>query len=208
MALERLNTPPAECLWAQLQEPSHDETGEYEDNFEITLVLDTANKDHKEFLNLIGKLHREAGGTANPNEKGHPVKNHYVKEEVTNDLGEKIMQKVYVEGKTCFDSGGQVIFGKKGNFIANGSLVIVGFSHRPYDVKGNKGVSMYLNYVVVRQLIEWTGEIDFDKTGVPKTDEYRVGDIVDTASPVDDNDIADEDVGKQDGSPVEDDLLF
>ena len=212
MSKERFVTPFAECLYPFLQQPKVDKDGNYEDVFEITLVLD--HKEHADLLKQIGSLYRAAGGTASVNEKGHPIKNHYTvdadknKTYIENKYQVRFKTKAeYVDHIVCFDSQGQVVWKEK-NFVANGSVVRVCWSFANYDNRGNKGVSLFLNYVQIKDLIEWRGEVNFDDSGFDKVEGYNAGDVVDIAEPADDIPMSEEDLNNQDGSPVEDDVPF
>lgn len=219
MSKERFITPFAECLYPFLQEAKHDPEGDYEDAFEITLVLD--HKEHAELLKQIGQLYKDAGGTVKMGEKYHPIKRHYIKEQATED-GKTIERKKYIDNKyqvrfktkaefvdhiVCFDSQGKVVWKEK-NFVANGSIVRVNWSYGFFNNKGNKGVSLFLNYIQIKELIEWTGSVDFESSGFDKTEGYESGDVVDIAEPPDNIPMSDEDLTGQDGSLVEDDLPF
>ena len=222
MKLERYTTPKAKCLWAFLQQPKHDPDGEYEDVFEITLLLENSNKEHQDLLNFITKAYRAAGGVADINKSGHPIKNHYELVDGKDESGEPVKIKQYIDNQyevrfktkaeytdhiVCFDSQLNVTWKEK-NFVANGSVVKVNWSYKPYNNKGNKGISLFLNYIQIIDLIEWTPEVTAETCGFEKEEGYQIGDNVETAEPVDNLPMSDEDLNGQDGSPVEDDLPF
>ena len=95
---------------------------------------------------------------------------------------------------------------RENNYVANESIVRVQWSYEFYDMAGNKGVSLYLEAVQVKELKEWMGK-GFDDFDFDTGEGYTKGDDVEkifegeTAEPGDD-------LGEQDGSPVEDDLPF
>ena len=210
MAKEIFYTPVAPCMWAFLQEPKIDPDGEYEDAYQISLVL--GHDTHAELLKQISELHKAAGGTAKTGEKGHPIKPHKTKNEdgtyteVPNFYEVRFKTKAEYAplGITTLDSSKNVIFREK-NFVANGSIVKVAWAFGNYNNKGNKGVALYLNAVQIKELIEWTGSFDVANSKF-EVDEngYKSGDTVEQA----DGGFPDEpgtDLGEQDGSPVEDD---
>ena len=213
MAKETQYTPEAPAMWAYLQEPKVDPTGEYEDAFQISLVL--GDKTHGELLNQIKALQKAAGGKMAVGDDGNPIKEHKTKNEdgtytvVPNFYEVRFKTKAEYAplGITTLDSSKNVIFRDK-NFVANGSIVRVAWSFGNYSVKGKKGVSLFLNAVQIKQLIEWTGGFDVASSKFEvDEDGYKSGDTVEQA----DGGFPDEpgtDLGVQDGSPVEDDLPF
>ena len=153
---ERFVTPKAKCLWANLQEPnvSTDET--IADAFQITLVL---GKEHKELLDQIAALHKDAGGIQEIGAKGHPIKFHYDEEKQKIPGWYEVRFKSlaqYVDHIPTFDAKGAKILREK-NFVANESVVHVSWSFKYYNTAGNKGVSLFLLGVQVIELIEWQG---------------------------------------------------
>ena len=153
---ERFVTPKAKCLWANLQEPnvSTDET--IADAFQITLVL---GKEHKELLDQIAALHKDAGGTQEIGDRGHPIKFHYDEEKQKIPGWYEVRFKSlaqYVDHIPTFDAKGAKILREK-NFVANESVVRVSWSFKYYNTAGNKGVSLFLLGVQVIELIEWQG---------------------------------------------------
>jgi hypothetical protein len=204
MAKEIMYTPFAPCMWAFLQEPKTDPEGEYEDAFQISLVL--SHDTHGELLKQISELHKAAGGTAKVGEKGHPIKPHKTKNEdgtyTAIDNKYEVRFKTKAEyaplAITTLDSQRKVIFREK-NFVANGSVVSVAWSFGNYNNKGNKGVSLFLNAVQIKELIEWSGSFDVENSKFEEIQGYETGDTVDVAFPVDDKDISPEDLNGQDG---------
>ena len=210
MAKETFYTPEAPCMWAFLQEPKVDPDGEYEDAYQISLVL---GKDtHAELLHQISELHKAAGGTAKPGDKGHPIKAHKTKNEdgtytvVPNFYEVRFKTKAEYAplGITTLDSSKNVIFRDK-NFVANGSVVSVAWTFSNYDNKGNKGVALFLNAVQIKDLIEWTGGFDVENSKFEvNEDGYKSGDTVEQADPG----FPDEpgsDLGEQDPGPISED---
>jgi len=209
MAKEIMYTPFAPCMWAFLQEPKVDPDGDYPDAYQISIVL--GHDTHADLLKQIGALHKAAGGTVIVGEKGHPIKHHKTKNEdgtyskVPNMYEVRFKTKAEYAplGITTLDMAKNVIFREK-NFVANGSVVSVAWSFSNYNNKGNKGVSLFLNAVQIKKLIEWTGGFDVESSEF-ETDEdgYKSGDAVEQADPgfpetTDDGE-------GQDGIPVEDD---
>ena len=213
MAKEIMYTPFAPCMWAFLQEPKIDKDGEYDDAYQINIVL--GHDTHADLLKQIGLLHKAAGGKVIVGEKGHPIKHHKTKNEdgtytkVPNMYEVRFKTKAEYAplGITTLDSSKKVIFRDK-NFVANGSVVSVAWSFSNYNNKGNKGVSLFLNAVQIKELIEWTGSFDVESSKFETNEDgYKSGDTVEQADPG----FPDEpgsDLGEQDGSPVEDDLPF
>ena len=205
---ETFYTPDCECLWAFLQEPKVDTEGDYPDAYQISIILDY--KEQADLLKQISELHKTAGGKAKVGEKGHPIKLHGVKNEdgdielVKNKYTIRFKTNAeYAElGITTLDSQKKQIFRKK-NFVANGSVVRVAWRFKNYDHKGNKGVSLFLDCVQIINLIEWSGGFDVDNSSFEKVEGYESGDTVDVAFPVDD--VPGDDIGEQDGVPVEPD---
>jgi hypothetical protein len=222
MSKETMYTPFCECRWAFLQLPKPAQ-GKFRSAFEITLVLD--KKEHAELLRQISSLNKDAGGPSQINEPKHPIKAYYEFDEVTNDSGERVKQKRFVDGKylvrfksfadtehapdhiNTFDSQGNIINREK-NFVANGSIVSVAWTFGTYENSAtDRGLSLYLDAVQIKELIEWKGK-DFEDLGFEKVQGYVSGDKVETADgfpeTTDDGEF-------QDGSPVEDetsDLSF
>ncbi|MHA2054595.1 MAG: hypothetical protein ACW99F_13465 [Candidatus Hodarchaeales archaeon] len=212
MAKETMYTPFTECLWAFLQVPKPAE-GKFKSIFQITLVFD--HKEHAEILKQLSDLNKAAKGPEKMGADGHPIKPHW--QYVTDDCGERIKQvipnKYQVRFKTnaegtyspdhimTYDSQGQIINRDK-NFVANGSIVCVSWSFGNYD----GGVSLYLNGVQIKELIEWKGKT-FEDLGFKKVEGYTSGDSVPA---VDGYQEPGDDLGEQDGSPTEeeDDLPF
>ena len=158
---EKFTTPFAECMYPFLQQPKVDPKGKYPDSFQIVLLL---KEEHKDLLNQISELHKEAGGTEKTGDKGHPIKFHEDVEKNTIEGIYRVLFKTLVEGKggfivdhvKTFDSKGVEIFKDK-NFLGNGSVVRVNWSYKFYDERGNKGVALFLNGVQIKKLIEWHG---------------------------------------------------
>ena len=204
MSKERFTTPFGECMYPFLQQPSIDKSdNNFPDVFKITLVC---TKEHDELLKQIIALYKDSGGTETLGEKGHPIKFHKTIEgkqvDGTFDIVFKSKAEFYDHIFTC-DSDGREIVRLK-NFVANGSVVRVNWSYAYYNKKGNKGVSLFLNGVQIRDLIEWQG-LGADEMGFNQVEGYKAGDDV----PVEfKSEPSDEDLNQQDGSPVEDDLPF
>ncbi len=202
MKKETMATPECECLYAFLQQPKIDQNPKFKDCFQITLVLD--HKEHSALLKQIAQLNKDAKGPTTIDMPGHPIKNHFEYKEGTKDKV-IIPNKYRVRFKTnaeytdhivTFDSQGKVLNRDK-NFIANGSIVSVGWSFGNYD----GGVSLYLDGVQIKELIEWKGKT-FEDLGFQKTQGYESGDSV---SQADEYVEPGDDIGEQDGVPVEDD---
>jgi len=49
--MDKFNTPKAKCLWANLQKPNIASSGDYRDSYQITLIMDQENSEHKSLLN-------------------------------------------------------------------------------------------------------------------------------------------------------------
>ena len=204
MAKETMYTPFTECLYAFLQVPRTDDKFGQKDRFEITLVFD--HKDHADILRQLSELNKEAKGPAEMGGKGHPIKPHWKK--VEDGTKQVISNKYRVRFKTnadlvdhimTFDSQGKIVNRDK-NFIANGSIVCVAWSFGFYE----GGVSLYLNGVQIKTLIEWKGKT-FEDLGFQKVQGYESGDSVPA---VDGYNETTDDGEAQDGSPVEDDPPF
>ena len=156
MAKEKFTTPFAKCLYPFLQQPKVDREGEYESVFQITLVL---TSEHKDLLNQISSLYKAAGGKVEIGEKGHPIKLHKDAE------GKVVPDSFTVSFKTKADFCDQIPtfdafsqkFNRESNFVANDSVVRVNWSFGNYNTAGNKGVSLFLNGVQVKDLVEWEG---------------------------------------------------
>ena len=207
---ETFYTPAAPAMWAYLQEPKVDPDGDYPDAYQISIVL---GKDtHADLLHQISELHKAAGGTAKPGEKGHPIKAHKTKNEDGTYTAIPNMYEVRFKTKaeyaplgiTTLDMAKNVIFRDK-NFVANGSVVSVAWSFSNYNNKGNKGVALYLNAVQIKQLIEWTGGFDVASSKFEvDEDGYKSGDTVEQA----DGGFPDEpgdDIGEQEPGPISED---
>ena len=156
MSKERFTTPFCECLYPFLQMPKVDRDGNYPEVFQINLIL---TQEHKDLLNQISSLYKDAGGKAKIGDRGHPIKFH--KDEEDNIVPDTFTVKFQTKADFCdhietFDALGQR-FNREQNFVANGSIVRVNWSFGYYDHAGNKGVSLYLNGVQVKELIEWEG---------------------------------------------------
>jgi len=218
MNKEPMYTPFCECRWAFLQLPKP-AAGKFRSAFEITLALDKT--EHADLLNQIVALNKEAKGPAKINDHGHPIKADYKLvdsldengNEKLDENGKKAMKKEYIQDKylvrfksyadlpnspdhiITYDSQGNVINRDK-NFVANGSVVSVEWGFGFYD----GGVSLYLNRVQIKELIEWKGK-DFEDLGFEKVQGYVSGDTVETADGFPET--TDDGEG-QDGSPVED----
>jgi len=214
MAHEPLYTPFCECRWAYLQQPKP-ASGKFRSVFEITLVLDKT--EHAELLRQISALNKDAGGPDKVNEPKHPIKAYY---EWVGEGDKKkknyIQDKYFVRFKSLadtenspdhivtFDSQGTPINRDK-NFVANGSIVSVSWGFGAYENSPtDRGLSLYLNAVQIKSLIEWKGK-DFEDLGFEKVQGYTSGDVVETADGFPET--TDDGEG-QDGSPVEDDFPF
>jgi len=166
---ERFTTPFVECLYPFLQKPKVDRNGEYEDSFEITLVFGNKVKEHKDLLNQIAKLQKEGGGAQEIGENKHPIK-------LPKDSNGKIIPDTfhvrfkskaeYCDHIPTFDAQGNKILREK-NFVANGSVVRVNWTYGFYN-QGGGGVSLFLNGVQIKELVEWEGynaaDMGFDET--------------------------------------------
>ena len=170
MAKERFTTPFTECLYPFLQQPKVSREGDYEDVFQISLVL---GNEHKDLLNQISSLYKASGGKAKIGEKGHPIKYH------TDEEGNTVPDKFRVTFKTkaeycdhisTFDAKGHRI-NREENFVANGSIVRVNWSFANYNTAGNKGVSLFLNGVQIKELVEWKG-FSADSLGFDSVEGY------------------------------------
>jgi hypothetical protein len=170
---ERFKTPWLECMYPFLQVPKHDNKGDYEDAFEITLVLSDQVQEHKNLLNQIAALHNEGGGTQEIGEKKHPIK------KAVDDNKKVIPHTYHVRFKSLaeycdhiptFDAQGNKILRER-NFVANGSVVCVNWSYGFYK-QGGGGVSLFLNGVQIKELIEWMGNSAED-LGFEKTEGYN-----------------------------------
>jgi len=211
MSRETMYTPSCECRWAFLQLPKPPE-GKFKSAFQITLVLDKT--EHAELLRQISALNKDAGGPSGINMPKHPIKSDY---EWIGEGDDK--KKNYLDGKylvrfktnavgdyapdhiMTYDSQGQVMNRDK-NFIANGSVVSVAWSFGTYENSStDKGLSLYLEAVQIKDLIEWQGK-DFEDLGFQKVQGYTSGDQVEM---VDGFPETSDDGEGQDGSPVEDD---
>ena len=210
MSKETFYTPFCECKWAFLQLPKPAE-GKYRSTFQITLVL--KKDEHAGLLNQIIALNKEGKGPKQINEAGHPIKANYKwVGEGDERRKEYIQDEFLVRFKSyadttyspdhimTYDSQGNVINRSK-NFIANGSIVSVAWSFGYYD----GGVSLYLEAVQIKHLIEWQGK-DFEDLGFEKVEGYVSGDDVPKVDGFPEP--TEEDLNGQDGSPVEDDLPF
>lgn len=208
MAKETQYTPFCKCKWAFLQTPKP-ASGKFRSRFEITLVLD--KDEHKELLRQISALNKDAGGPDKVNDPKHPIKADYKWIETDGAKG-----KQYIDGKylvrfwtgvenrdhiMTYDSQGNVMNRDK-NFIANDSVVSVAWSFGNYD----GGVSLYLDGVQIKELIEWKGK-DFEDLGFEKVQGYTSGDAVETA---DGFPVTTDDGGEQEPGPIseDDDLGF
>ena len=219
MAAIKVNkpTPFVPCMWAFLQQPKVSDDVRFKDTFEITVLLNGKDKEQSELLKEIAELHKKAGGKQKTGDKGHPIKFHATKEVDGDEVKYIQVPDVYaVRFKTVasardhiptFDMQGNDVW-RENNYVANESIVRVQWSYEFYDMAGNRGVSLYLEAVQVKDLKEWMGK-GFDDFDFDTGEGYTKGDDVEkifdeggeTAEPGDD-------LGEQDGSPVEDDLPF
>jgi len=167
--MERFKTPWVECMYPFLQAPKVDRNGEYEDSFEITLILGNKNQDHKDLLNHLVKLQKESGGTQTIGDKKHPIK--LQKDDNGKVIPDTFLVRFKSKAEFCdhiptFDAKGDKILREK-NFVANGSVVRVNWTYGFYT-QGGGGVSLFLNGVQIKELIEWEGhsaeDLGFDKT--------------------------------------------
>ena len=166
---DRFKTPFVECLYPFLQAPKHDKKGDYEDSFQITLVFGNKLQEHKDLLNQVAALHKEGGGRQKIGEQKHPIK-------FAKDDNDKVIPNTfhvcfkslaeYCDHIPTFDAQGNKILRER-NFVANGSVVCVNWSYGFYP-QGGGGVSLFLNGVQIKELIEWLGHsaeyLGFDKT--------------------------------------------
>ena len=166
--MEKFTTPKAPCLYPFLQQPNVSKTGEYEDTFQITLVLDPQDKEHHELLKHIKRLHEESKGK----EEKKPIKKHTDLE--GNETGKYMVRfktkAQYLDHVPTFDAKGNKILRDK-NFVANDSIVRVSWSYGFYK-QGGGGVSLYLNGVQIIDLIEWSGG-DAEDYGFDETEGYE-----------------------------------
>ena len=151
--MEKFVTPKAPCLYPFLQIPNVSKNGEYEDSFQITLILDPKDPEHKKLLSKISDLHKESKGR----DEKKPIKKHVDLE--GNETGKYTVRfktkAQYMDSVPTFDAKGNKILRDK-NFVANDSIVRVNWSYGFYK-QGGGGVSLYLNGVQVIDLIEWSG---------------------------------------------------
>ena len=212
MAREPQYTPFCECMYAFLQLPKPAQ-GKFRSAFEITLVLEKDK--HAELLRQISALNKDAGGPDEVNKPKHPIKAYYEWVGEGDDRKKNyIKDKYFVRFKSfadlehspdhivTFDSQGTPMNRDK-NFVANGSVVSVMWDFGTYENSPtDRGVSLYLNAVQLKDLIEWKGK-DFEDLGFNKiSDGYVSGDKVETADGFPETT---DDGEEQDGSPVEDD---
>ncbi len=166
---DRFNTPFVECMYPFLQAPKVDRSGEYEDSFEITLVLSDKVQEHKDLLNQIAALHKEGGGGQKIGEKKHPIKIPVDDNKITIPHTYHIRFKSkaeFCDHIPTFDAQGNKIL-RENNFVANGSVVRVNWTYGFYT-QGGGGVALFLNGVQIKELIPWEGhsaeDLGFDKT--------------------------------------------
>ena len=165
--MERFTTPVAPCLYPFLQKPKVDPNGEYPSIYQITLVLDKANKEHGELLQHISNLHKESKGS----EDKKPIKKHTDAEGKETGLY-TIRFKCKAEflpWVPTYDAQGTPDH-RPENYVANDSKVRVNWSYGFYK-QGGGGVSLYLNGVQIIDLIEWKG-LSAEAMGFDKVDGY------------------------------------
>ena len=156
-------------MYPFLQAPKVDRSGEYEDSFEITLVLSDKVQEHKDLLNQIAALHKEGGGRQKVGEQKHPIK--FAKDDNKITIPHTYHIRFKSKAEFCdhiptFDARGNKIL-RENNFVANESVVRVNWTYGFYT-QGGGGVALFLNGVQIKDLIEWTGysaeDLGFDET--------------------------------------------
>ena len=216
MAKETLLTPFRKCMYPFLQKPQISDG--YKDTFKIAILFNGRDKEDAAILKQISQLHIDAGGPQKSGDKGHPIKFHATKE-IEEDGTEKWIQVPDVYSVTfkkyadhadhipTYDTNLNDLW-RENNFVANGSTVRISWNHSSYNTGGNKGIFLSLEGVQIKDLIEWQGR-DADSLGFENTEGYVKDDDVEKA--FDDNggtaQEPGDDLGEQDGSPVEDDDL-
>ncbi len=171
MSKEKFLTPIAPCKWAHTVVPNIDQNGQYKDAFEITLTLDAKDKDHKALLGQIKALHVKSGNPAKTDEDKHPIKHDTEKQEddsfIKTGLYAVKFKTTFTKKKiTTIDSKMKPIDveSKDENFIGNGSIVKVGWTYDFYK-QGKGGLSLYLNFVQIIDLVEYAGGVDPSEYG-------------------------------------------
>ena len=216
MPATKVNTPTpfVECLYPFLQQPQIATDSNFKDTFKITILLNGREKEQVELLKQITEFHKKAGGNQKTGERGHPVKFHATKEIDGEEIKWVQVPDVYsitfksVAGKRdhvpTYDMENNDIW-REDNYVANGSIVRISWSYEFYDTAGNKGVSLYLDAVQVKDLKEWMGK-SAEEHGFNKGEGYTKNDEVEKV--FDDNGGTAQEPGSdlcdQDGSPVED----
>jgi hypothetical protein len=211
-------TPFVECMYPFLQQPNVSTDPNIRDSFKITVLLNGKDEDQAHLLKKIEELYKQSGGKINRGERGHPIKYHITEELSENDSGESEVKRIKVPNvyevtfKTLasirdhiptYDMQGNDVWREK-NYVANLSIVRVQWSYQFYEVAGNKGMSLYLDAVQVKDLKEWVGK-NFADFNFDTGDGYVKDDTVEkefpeggeTAEPTDD-------FNEQDGDPTED----
>jgi len=212
-------TPFTECRYAFLQQPNIATDSNFRDSFKITLLLNGRQKEQAELLKEITKLHKDAGGTQKTGERGHPVKYHATKEIDGDEVKWVQVPDVFAvtfkslsanrDHIPTYDMQNNDVW-RENNYVANDSIVRVSWSYEFYDTAGNKGVSLYLDAVQVKELKEWMGK-SADEYGFDKGEGYVKNDDVEKVFDDDGGTTKEpgDDLGEQDGDPVEpDDLPF
>jgi len=163
---ERFTTPFVKCLYPYLQQPKVNSNGDFPDAFEITLVF---GKDDKKILTQIANLHKEGGGKQKVGAPKHPIKFHTDSD--GNVSKDEFRVRFRTKAEFCdhvptFDAQGNKILRDK-NFVGYNSIVRVNWTYKFYK-QGGGGVSLFLNGVQIKELIERenysAADMGFDET--------------------------------------------